>query len=282
MTTSTYKFISLLAIATFSLFANAAPYYEKNILKVCTDPYMLPFSNNEGEGFENKISELIADKLEMKLEYEYFPQRMGFIRNTLKREKSAGTYMCDLVITVPSNFELASATDSYYTTTYLLAYKKGGILDGLEDPEKINEFIEAKGITEMQFGITDRGPQQLWLFYKELMGFMKTYQGMPGDIKVHPGQKLMEDLADDKIDATIVWGPTAAYYANKLADKGEIVLLPIKDNDENAEAKFEYSMSMAVRYGEKEWKDKIQSVITENMAEIQSILKDYGVPLVEK
>lgn len=281
MTKHNYIKLLLLLLLSASSIAAAAPYYEKNILKVCTDPYMMPFSNNEGQGFENKISELIAEKLGMELEYEFFPQRMGFIRNTLKREQSAGTYKCDLVITVPSNFELASATDAYYTTTYLMAFKKGGKLDGLEDPDKINEFIEAKGIDDLKFGITDRGPQQLWLFYKELMGFMQTYQGMPGDIKVHPGQKLMQDLADGVIDATIVWGPTAAYYADKLSDKGEIVLLPIKDNPENAEAKFEYSMAMAVRYGEKEWKQKIQKVINDNMAEIQSILNDYGVPLVE-
>lgn len=259
----------------------AAPEYSKNILKVCADPYMMPFSNLESEGFENKIAELLAEKMGMKLEYEFFPQRMGFIRHTLKREKKDGSFHCDLVITVPEKFELAATTDPYYTTTYSLAYVKGGKLDGLTDPDDLRKMVEEKGL-DIKFGITNRGPQQLWLFYNELMQYMKTYQGQPGDIKKHPGQQMMEELASGKIDATIVWGPTAAYFAKELADEAEIVLLPVKDNPSIPEAKFVYSMAMGVRYGDKEWKEKINNTIKENIDEIHKILKDYGVPLVQK
>ncbi len=271
--------LSMLCIVSNASYAE--PDYSNNILKVCADPYMLPFSNLKGEGYENKIAELLAKKMDMKLEYEFFPQRMGFIRNTLKREKDNTSYYCDLVVTVPENFELAATTDSYYTTTYSLAYMKGGKLDGLTDSNDLKKMVDENDI-DLKFGITNRGPQQLWLFFNDLMGYMVTYQGMPGDIKEHPGQKLMADLADGKIDATIVWGPTAAFYAKEYAEKGEVVLLAIDDSKENAEGKFEYSMSMAVRYGEKEWKEKVDKTIKDNIDEIHQILSDYGVPLVNK
>ena len=110
---------------------------------------------------------------------------------------------------------------------------------------------------------------------------MVAYQGQPGDIKEHPGQRLMKALVDGDIDATIVWGPTAAYYAQELADEGDIKLIPLRNLKENAEGRFEYSMSMAVRYGDKEWKNKVNSTIQENLDEIHAILESYGVPLIE-
>ena len=103
--------------------------------KVCADPYMLPMSNKDGEGYENKIAELLANKLGLKLKYEFFPQRMGFIRNTLRAESNSGLgYKCDIVINVPSGFELAATTDPYYTTSYALIYAKGRNLDSVTDP----------------------------------------------------------------------------------------------------------------------------------------------------
>ncbi|MCG8323902.1 MAG: quinoprotein dehydrogenase-associated putative ABC transporter substrate-binding protein [Thiotrichales bacterium] len=258
----------------------AETYAEQGILSVCADPFMLPFSNTDGEGFENKIAELFAEKLDMELRYEYFPQRMGFIRNTLKNEDD-GIYKCDLVINVPDSFELAATTEPYYATRYMLAYVKGGKLDGLDDSEKLREMVQANNI-DMRFGLPDRGPAQLWLFYREMITHMIPYQGHPGDAKFHPGQQMMEDLVAGKIDATIVWGPTAGYYAKKLKDQAEIVLLPINDIDkQNAEAKYTYNMSMAVRYGNKEWKDKINQLLKDNKDDIDKILMDYGVPLAE-
>ncbi len=254
-------------------------------LKVCADPYMLPFSNNEEQGYENKIAELLAKKMGMGLEYAWFPQRMGFIRNTLKKEVgTSGEYVCDLVITVPSSFELAATTDPYYSTTYFLVFAKGRGLDELTDPEKLGEYV-TEHKPDFKIGVPDRGDaSQLWVFYQGLMGSenMVPYRGQPGDAKYHPGQLLMQDIADGKIDAAVIWGPTAGYYAKQLKDKAEFVMLPLKDDvKRNTEMKFTYSMSMAVRYGEKEWKDKINQVVKDNKDAIRKILTDYGVPLVE-
>lgn len=251
-------------------------------LKVCADPYMLPMSNQKGEGYENKIAELIADKLGLKLKYEFFPQRMGFIRNTLRAESEEGPgYKCDLVINVPSNFELAATTEPYYTTTYVLVYAKGRKLDAVTEAEMLSKIVEDNKI-DVNIGVADRGPGQLWVFYQNLMGHMTPYQGQPGDPKVDPGHILIKDIVDGKIDAAVVWGPTAGFYAKKYADKAELVLLPVKDDvKKNREMRFAFSNSMAVRFGEKEWKQKINNIIKENKAEIEKILTDYGVPLVK-
>jgi mxaJ protein len=253
-------------------------------LKVCADPYMLPFSNKREEGYENKIAELLAKKLGLKLKYEFFPQRMGFIRNTLRAESEEREgYKCDLVINVPSQFELAATTEPYYRTTYVLVYAKGRGLDEVTEPEMLAKIIKEKQLDDIEIGLADRGdPAQLWFFYEELMGYTTPYQGQPGDPKVNPGHTLIKDIVDGKIDVAIIWGPTAGYYAKVYKDKAELVLLPVKDNvKKNRQMKFSYSNSMAVRYGEKEWKEKINNLIKENKTEIEKILTDYGVPLVK-
>ena len=254
-------------------------------LRVCADPYMLPFSNQESPGFENKIAELFAKKMGVELEYTWFPQAMGFIRNTLKSTEGTGSddiYRCDLVMSVPSNFELAATTEPYYTASYMLVYVKGRGIDDITNPEMLNEAYVEKNKPDFKFGLTDKGPAQLWVFYQGLMSNMIPYQGQPGNPKIHPGEVLIDRLVEGKFDATIIWGPTAGYYAKQYKDEAELVLLPITaTNKQNPEAKYVYSMSMAVRYGEKEWKQKINQLIKENKQEINKILLDYGVPLIE-
>lgn len=255
---------------------------DSEFLKVCADPYMLPMSNSKEEGYENKIAELLASKLGLKVKYEFFPQRMGFIRNTLRAESEQGSgYKCDLVINVPSNFELAATTEPYYTTTYVLVYAKGRKLDAVTEAEMLSKVVEENNI-KPRIGVTDRGPGQLWVFYQNLIGYMVPYQGHPGDVKSDPGHTLVKDIVDGKIDTAVIWGPTAGFYAKKYKDKAELVLLPVKDDvKKNREMRFSFSNSMAVRYGEKEWKEKINKVVQENKDEIEKILSDFGVPLVK-
>lgn len=256
---------------------------DSEYLKVCADGYMLPYSNKKEEGYENKIAELLAKKLGLKLKYEFFPQRIGFIRNTLRAEsEDSEGYKCDLVINVPSGFELAATTDPYYRTTYALVYAKGRKLDEITDPEMLGKYVTDNQL-DIKIGLPDRGdPAQLWFFYQELMSYTTPYEGQPGDIKVDPGHTLIQDIVSGKIDTAIIWGPTAGYYANVYKDKAELVLLPIKDNmQKNRQMKYSYSNSMAVRYGEKAWKEKINNLVKENIIEIEKILTDYGVPLVK-
>ena len=252
---------------------------EMTALKVCADPFMLPFSNRKEQGFENKIAELFAQKLGVEVQYEFFPQRIGFIRNTLKAESESGTgYKCDLVMSAPVNFERAAATVPYYTSSYAMVLARGRGMDTVTSPEMLVELV--KNGLKIKFGVTDRGQDQFWVFRHGLMGSIVPYQGQPGDPEVYPGKTMTEDLLAGKIDAAIIWGPTIGYFAKTLEGGQDLIMLPLRDDPESAYLKFEFTVAMAVRHGENEWKDKVNQLIAENQAEIDAILEDYGVPLL--
>ena len=252
---------------------------EMTALKVCADPFMLPFSNRKEQGFENKIAELFAQKLGVEVQYEFFPQRIGFIRNTLKAESESGTgYKCDLVMSAPVNFERAAATNPYYTSSYALVMARGRGMDDVTSPEMLVERV--KNGLKIKFGVTDRGQDQFWVFRHGLMGSIVPYQGQPGDPEVYPGKTLTEDLLAGKIDAAIIWGPIIGYFAQTMEGGGNLIILPLSDDPTSAYLKFTFTVAMAVRHGEKEWKDKVNQLIAENQAEINAILEDYGVPLL--
>ena len=252
---------------------------KRPVLKVCADPELMPFSNKNKEGMENKVAELLAKKIGAEVQYEWFPQRIGFIRNTLRAEEN-GTFKCDLVMSVPEHFELAATTKPYYASTYAMVYVKGRGLDSVTEPDML-ETLADEG-QHFKFGLFDRGPQQIWVFKHNLMDDMVPYQFQLGDPRKNPTDIMLNDLYDGKIDVTIVWGPTAAFYASQHKDKGEMVILPLDDNDPKLpEMKFVYNMSMAVRFGDNEWKDQLNSLIDENQEEINEIISSYGIPIVE-
>lgn len=247
-------------------------------LKVCADPYMLPFSNKDEQGYENRIARLFAERLGWDVLYEWFPQRMGFIRNTLRSENTDGTFKCDLVISVPEHFDLAATTDPYYTSTYVLVFARGRGLDDVTSPEMLGMVVEQG--RPVKIGLSDQGPAQLWVFRNGLMGNIVPYVGQPGDPKVNPGEVLMRDIAAGKIDASVVWGPTAGYFAGLLRDQVELIMLPLHDDPRYPDMKFEFSISMAVRYGEKAWQETVGKLIRDNQQDINGILTEFGIPLL--
>jgi len=250
---------------------------ERTALKVCADGNNMPYSNREKEGFENKIAELFGDYLGLPVEYTFFPQRLGFIRNTLKSETGIDSYKCDIVMGVPSGFDIASPTDPYYRTTYVLSYIKGRGYDSVKEPEDVAELPE-KVKDDILFGLFDQGPAQLWAFENDFMAQMRPYRAMPGSTKVTPGD-VMEDLVNEEIDMTIIYGPFAGWWQKKT-DEVDIVTIPLKNDPDRPEMRFEFNMSMAVRYGEDEWKQTVNKFIREKKDEIHAILEEYNVPLL--
>ena len=265
-------------VATIIVFCSSYAFadVDSKALKVCADPFNLPYSNKDGEGFENKIAELFAADLGVELKYEWFPQRMGFIRNTLKAEGDDGYFKCDLVIGVPDRFELAATTKPYYASTYAFVYSKGRGLDSVKSAADIKQLTDEQK-RAIRVGAFDRGPGQLWLFKNGLFSQMKPYMAQSGDIRVNPID-IMDDIVADKIDATVIWGPIAGYYATKHSEKN-LVVIPLPSGKDNPEMKFDYNMSMAVRYGENEWKARVNQFIEANKDKILAILRDYGIPL---
>lgn len=258
--------------------ALAAEPAEEKVLRVCQDPNNLPFSSRDLRGFENKIAALFAQELGWKVAYTWFPQRMGFIRNTLRSKvPDSDTYKCDLVTGVPVGFDLGATTQPYYRSTYAMAYVKGKGLDGVQTLEDLLALSTEKR-KSLRLGVFGRSPVADWLLKNGLIGQMVSYQTQTGDADQYPGEMVEKDLANGKIDVAFVWGPIAGYFA-KSATTVPIVAIPLKARPD---IQFEFQIAMAVRFGDKALKERIDQLIEKNRKKITAILEEYGVPLVDE
>jgi quinoprotein dehydrogenase-associated probable ABC transporter substrate-binding protein len=256
--------------------SDAGPGQDK-VLRVCQDPNNLPFSNRAEAGFENRIAALLAQQLGWKLEHTWFPQRIGFIRNTLRAKvDNSDRYKCDLVIGVPAGFEMAATTRPYYHSTYALVYVKGKGLDGVRSLDDLMALKpEQRG--KLRIGAFSSSPVTEWLLQNKLMDQVDWYQNQTGDAEQYPGQIIERDLASGKLDAAFVWGPIAGYFARNTRS-APIVAVPLVSRPG---MKLDYEIAMAVRHGDKKFRQRIDQLIGSNQAKIDAILAEYGVPLVD-
>ena len=246
-------------------------------LRVCQDPNNLPFSNRALEGFENKIAALLATELGWKVEYTWYPQRMGFIRNTLRaKEDGSDTFKCDLVTGVAAGFDMGATTRSYYRSTYAMAYVKGKGLDGvrtLEDLKNLDPGQRAK----LRLGVFGGSPVTDWLLENGLITQMVSYQAQSGDADRYPGEMVEKDLAGGAIDVAFIWGPIAGYFAQQ-SKAVPIAAIPLQPHPG---VKFDFEIAMATRFGEAAYKKRIDEAIEKKRPQINAILTQYGVPLLE-
>lgn len=250
---------------------------ERKALKVCADPAQPPSSTKNLDGYENRIAELFGKSLGLPVEYTWFPQRIGFIRNTLKNDQTEdGEFKCDLVMTVPDGFELAAPTIPYFRSAWVMVYVKGGPFDAVKSPADL-AALPAETKAQLKIGLFDRSPAAVWLAEHNLTDYMTPYQSMNGDIQDYPGRIIEQDLVDGKINLTFVWGPVGGYAAKRVKEeKGiELAVIPMESTPT---LKFDFTMSMAVRHADKAWKAQINELIVQHKAEIQAILDDLGVP----
>ena len=264
---------ALLLTAGPALAAEAA---SRTALRVCQDPNNLPFSNVAGQGFENKIAEVLARDLKVPVEYYSFPQRLAFVRNTLRYKLPGEDYPCDVMIGVPADFDQVSATRPYYRSTYALVFAKGHGMDDVRSGEDFLKLAPGK-LTTLKIGVFDLSPASQWLARHNLVNQGVPYQQMNPNPDESPGAAVQRDLASGRLDVAILWGPLAGHMARSIQERQmSVVPLPSEPG-----VRFDYEMAMGVRYGEPEWKAKIQSLTDKHLAEIDAILKDYGVPLLE-
>jgi mxaJ protein len=255
----------------------AEPPGANKVLRVCADPNSLPQSNRAGEGYENRIAELIAKELGWKLEYAWFPQRMGFIRMTLKaKDQDADHYKCDLIIGVPVGFELAMTTPAYYRSTWAMVVPKGKGLDDLHTPDDLLKIDPAK-LKALHFGLFARTPPTDWLLKNHLFDQAQAIPPQSGDPEAYPGEMVDKELAAGHIDAAFVWGPIAGYFATHSKAPGMLVVPFAPD----PQVRYVYEIAMGVRFGEKDWRDRIAALIASKKKEIDAILLTYGVPLLD-
>jgi quinoprotein dehydrogenase-associated probable ABC transporter substrate-binding protein len=203
---------------------------------------------------------------------------MGFIRNTLRAKVSnSDRYKCDLVIGWATDAELASTTKPYLRSTFAMVYVKGKGLDSIVTPDDLLK-LPAEQLARLKLGAFAQSSPVDWLVRNGLTTQLVPYQTMSGDPANYPGEIVERDLLDGKIDAAFVWGPIAGYYAKKVTS-AEMVVVPFKPQPT---FQFDYSISMGVRYGEKEWKDQIEKLIDANRSRIQDILASYNVPQLDE
>jgi mxaJ protein len=247
------------------------------VLRVCQDPNNLPFSNTALEGFENKIAALLATELGWKIDYTWYPQRMGFIRNTLRaKEPDSDTFKCDLVTGVAAGFDMGATTRPYYHSTYSMAYVKGKGLDGVHTLEDLKN-LDAGQRAKLRLGVFGRSPVTEWLLENGLIAQIVSYQTQSGDAERYPGEMVEKDLASGIIDVAFIWGPIAGYFAQQ-SKAVPIVAIPLKPHPG---VQFDFEIAMATRFGEAAYKQKIDEAIDRKRPQINAILAQYGVPLLE-
>jgi quinoprotein dehydrogenase-associated probable ABC transporter substrate-binding protein len=238
---------------------------DPKVLRVCADPRNMPFSDEKGEGFENKLAELFAQKLQKKLDYMYFPQATGFVRVTL------GAHRCDVIMGYPQGDDLVQGTNPYYRTAYALISKPGSGLDDvttLEDPRLKSKHI----------GVVAGTPPATNMAIAGLMTNAKPYPLMIDTRVDSSAQSMIDDLNKGVIDAGVLWGPMAGYYAKKSDPPLHITTL-VK---ETSGPRMVYRIGMGVRTADQNWKRQLNRLIKENQPAINKILLDYGVPLLDE
>ena len=239
---------------------------DPDVLRVCADPSNMPFTDESGKGFENKLAELVAAKTGRKsVAYTWYPMATGFVRNTLRAN------LCDVIMGYAQGDELVQNTNAYYKSTYVIVFKKGSGLDGIDS-------LEDKRLADKKIGIVAGTPPSANLAKAGVIRNVRPYPLMV-DTRVAPSmaEVMLKELLGGTIDVAILWGPMAGYYAKQIAP--DLVVVPlVKEKPDH----MSYRITMGVRPSDQEWKRTLNKVIRENQPEINKILLEYDVPLVDE
>lgn len=237
---------------------------DPNVLRVCADPRNLPLSNDKGEGFENKIAELLAARLQKRLAYAFFPQATGFFRMTL------GAHRCDVVMGYPQGDDLVQGTNPYMRTAYALVTKAGSALEDvttLADPRLKGKHI----------GIVAATPPATNMAANGLMANARPYALMIDTRIDSSAEAMIKDIASGAIDAGVLWGPMAGFHAKQAEPPLRVTPLV----SETSGPRMTYRIGMGVRAADQNWKRLLNRFIQDNQVEINAILLGYGVPLLD-
>jgi mxaJ protein len=239
-------------------------------LRVCADPNNLPYSNRAGEGFENKIAELLAADRHAPLEYYWWAQRRGFVRNTL------GSGACDVTIGVPHDFGPAETTRPYYRSSYVFVSRRdrGLGLESFDDPRLRQLRIGVQMIgddfnnTPPAHALANRG------ITRNVVGY-----SVYGDYSVpSPLSAIVSAVDRGEVDAAVVWGPAAGYFARDSS--GELALTMVSPQRDSPSLPFVFDISMAVRRGDSARRAELDDFLVRRRADVDAILDRYGVPRI--
>ncbi|HEY9450841.1 MAG TPA: substrate-binding domain-containing protein [Gemmatimonadaceae bacterium] len=251
--------------------AAASPQPAPREFRVCSDPNNLPFSNKQGEGFENKIAELFARDLHATVTYDWLAQQRGFSRKTLKTEA------CDVIMGVPAHYDPVLTTKPYYRTTYVFVYRTadGPRVTSLDDTVLKHVKIGIHVIGDDY----DNPPPAQALALRGIIANVKGYRLVDDYSKPNPPSHIIDAVARGDIDVAIVYGPFAGYFAPKESVKLSVV--PVSQTvDPLSGFPFTYEIAMGVRKDDPQRAAMLDSLIDRERPAIDSIIKRYGVPML--
>ena len=260
--------LSILAPSILLLAATPHTPKPKN-LRVCADPNNLPYSNSAHQGFEDKLAQLVARDLGQKVDYYYWAQRRGFIRNTLNAGK------CDVIMGTAAGLEMVLTTKPYYRSTYTFVSKSSAPdIHSLDDPRLHTVKVGVQLIgddfnnTPPAAGLTRRG------IVRNVHGYT-----VYGDYReANPPSRIVRAVANGEVDVALVWGPLAGYFAKHSAVPLRVT--PISPSADGP-VPYTFAIAMGVRKRDKAFRDTLDQVIVRRRAEIDRLLAEYGVPRVD-
>lgn len=238
-------------------------------LRVCADPNNMPFSNQHGDGFENKIATLVAHELGRPLTYFWWPQRRGFVRNSLNADR------CDVVMGVPAQYGLVQPTKSYYRSSYAFVSRR--------DRHFAIDSFDATRLKKLTIGIQISGddynnpPAAQELAARHIIDNIRGFTLYGDYSRPDPQREIVDAVADGRIDIAVVWGPLAGYYAQR--ESTPIDVRPVAIASNGPSSKFTFDISMGVRRNDTSLRTTLDQVITRRGGDMRRILRSYGVPL---
>jgi quinoprotein dehydrogenase-associated probable ABC transporter substrate-binding protein len=240
----------------------------QSVLRVCSDPNNLPFSNHQQKGFENDLARMVAHDLGMTLSYTWAPQRSRFFQKTLL----AG--ICDVAMGLPSRMDLASTTVPYYRSTYFFVARRDRISNicSFDDPR----------VRQMRIGVHSIGddnanlPPATALADRGLARNVVGYSIYGNLAQPNPPAELIRAVADGDVDVAVAWGPLAGYFAQRSA--APLKLTPVCPSPSDAALGFAFDISMGVRHGDTRLLDRLNAEIERRRPEIGQLLQKYGIP----
>jgi quinoprotein dehydrogenase-associated probable ABC transporter substrate-binding protein len=262
--------LGVLIVAGVTASARAAEGHRADLvnrlsLRVCADPANMPFTNEKGEGFENKIAGMVAAELKVPVEYIWFPQATGFFRNTLFAKK------CDVVMGYAQGGELVLNTNAYYRSAYALVYRSGAGFDGVD-------HLADERLKDKRIGLIAGTPPSATMAALGLMVKAKPYPLMVDRRYESPAERMTADIRSGAIDAGVLWGPIAGYFATHGGEK--LTVVPLLK--ETAGPRMAYRITFGVRPSDDDWKRELNQLIAKLQGRFDQVLLDYGVPLLDE
>lgn len=259
------NFAAILALAAPVV---AAEPPKQPVLTVCADPNNMPFSNRAQQGFENRIAALIARDLGVGINYVWWAQRRGYVRNTL------GSDACDLWPGVAKGVDMVTTTIPYYRSTYVFVTRADRPLAGLsfDDPRlrSLRIGVQMVGNDAMNT------PPTHALAIRGITGNVRGYMLYGNYVEPNPPAKIVVGVADGDIDVAIAWGPMAGYFAK--TSRVRLRVEPVSPAVEDGQWPMTYAIAMGVRKGQPQFKAKIEDILEKEKPAIARILNEYGVP----